>query len=550
MPKKGKKLDESQVQQHMAAYSDAVAGDLLNRAFGRWEASHDRTNVPYLDRADHVIIGGRVAAEVLMEKFNEEFPNLRTESGTPYRDTERAGAYGKFYKTMGKQYLNQMISGALANGERVEVFVPDRDTGKIKDEPMRLTARGYEPTGPLVKPRQLNGWQRFWSKIGFYKKEKAAVVNYEKEMDARKRVQFSNKVARANLATNGAMSFTYLEEVDRFHPEVRRDMADSFPDAHGDPASMGERNGFRTTRSCFYATVMQVMATKRDADGKLLYTNEQMFDMGNPDMQRARADAFKETYERYKAGDTDWLVDVQHEAATVLRDRMDSQAAKLDFSRADVTEQTGYREFAMLSDTAFDQSQDMASSKERMDEKYGKGAYWDAGELIGNCTRPYRRISESLTAQKQLLNGIPTKGESAICGKVAAVIYGESIRQEIGRQMKENPGRRFTDIVNPDFIMSTDRVHADAGYDDDAMDAHEERGKPLPKLMEQSLTLSREHISAPEQFGKQIVGGVFERRIQLQELSGDETKPSRFEIRTPAEVEREMTRQTAGAPAL
>ncbi|MBR0313354.1 MAG: hypothetical protein IJQ98_13275, partial [Oscillospiraceae bacterium] len=110
--------------------------------------------------------------------------------------------------------------------------------------------------------------------------------------------------------------------------------------------------------------------------------------------------------------------------------------------------------------------------------------------------------------------------------------------------------RRFTDIVNPDFIMSTDRVHADAGYDDDAMDAHEERGKPLPKLMEQSLTLSREHISAPEQFGKQIVGGVFERRIQLQELSGDETKPSRFEIRTPAEVEREMTRQTAGAPAL
>ena len=107
MPKKGKKLDESQVQQHMAAYSDAVAGDLLNRAFGRWDASQDRTNVPYLDRADHVIIGGRVAAEVLMEKFNEEFPNLRTESGTPYRDTERAGAYGKFYKTMGKQYLTR-----------------------------------------------------------------------------------------------------------------------------------------------------------------------------------------------------------------------------------------------------------------------------------------------------------------------------------------------------------------------------------------------------------------------------------------------------------
>lgn len=35
MPKKGKKLDESKLQQRMASYSEATTGALLDDAFGR-----------------------------------------------------------------------------------------------------------------------------------------------------------------------------------------------------------------------------------------------------------------------------------------------------------------------------------------------------------------------------------------------------------------------------------------------------------------------------------------------------------------------------------
>lgn len=36
MPKKGKKLDESKIQQRMASFSEATSGAVLDDAFGRW----------------------------------------------------------------------------------------------------------------------------------------------------------------------------------------------------------------------------------------------------------------------------------------------------------------------------------------------------------------------------------------------------------------------------------------------------------------------------------------------------------------------------------
>ena len=372
------------------------------------------------------------------------------------------------------------------------------------------------------------------------------MVNYEKEAAARQKVQFCNKAGRANLATTIAMAPSYLEEVDKFHPEVREDMDKSFPQAGGNPSLMGHRNGFRTARSSFYTTVMEVMATRRDKDGKLLYTNEQLFDMDDPKMQKARADAFKETYDRYKAGDTDWLVDVQHEAAGVLRDRIDDQAAKLDFSKPDLTEQPGYREFAMLSDTAFDQSQDMQDNAQRMDEKYGKGAYWEAAGKVGDSSQVYRYLSQSMTAQKMLVNEVMGKTESQICDQLAIVFQGQTIQQQVGKDAKENPKQKFSDIANIKLLSKASDVLHQAQYDEDLEG-------DLPELMAQNIKLAREHISNPEKFSKQITGGVLEGRVKLQELSPDGVKPSKFEIRDAATVEREMKQQpqkTGGEPEL
>lgn len=435
-----------------------------------------------------------------------------------------------------------MVTGALANGEKVEVYVPDKTTGRIKDQPMSLTPRGYEPVGPLAKPKALTGWQKFWNMIGFYKKEKAAVVNYEKEMAARQKAQFCNKAARANLHGNYGMAPAYLEEMDKFHPEIREDMAKHFPHANGDPSKLGLANGFKTSRSSFHATVIEVLATKRDKEGKLLYTNEQLFDMNDPKMQKARADATKEVYDHYKAKDTDWLVDVQYDASNVLRDRINEQAGKLDFSKPGLTEQKGYREFAMLSDTAFDQSQDMEATSKRMDEKYGKGTYWDAAGKVGDCSQVYRYFSQSLNAQKYLVNGVLGKTEDTICTQLADVFKGQAVQQEIGKTMKEQPKQTFVDVANVELLRNTGNVYNQADYDDDAMERHKKLGEDLPKLMEKNLKLAREQIGNPEKFGKQIVSGVLEQRIKLQELSTDMDEPSKFEIKDAATVEREMNR--------
>ena len=73
---KGKKLDPEKVEQQQDAYAAANVEYLLEDAFGKWDKiSSTKSNVPDLDRADHIIIGGRTASEILVEQFNKEFKN-------------------------------------------------------------------------------------------------------------------------------------------------------------------------------------------------------------------------------------------------------------------------------------------------------------------------------------------------------------------------------------------------------------------------------------------------------------------------------------------
>ena len=583
MPKKkGKKLEQNQVDQHMEAYAAANAEPLLEDAFGKWDNIYNpRTQFPYLDRADHIIIGGRTATELLLEKFEPEFPNVVDSMGKHYADYQRDAAYETFYRQKGKQYVNQMVSEALARGETVEVFVPDKETGRIKDTPMKLTSSGYEPTGPLAKPAQLNRWQRFWNRFGFYKKEKAAVVNYEKEMAARNKVQFCNKAAQTCLTNNEALQYSYRKEIAKYHPELLEDMQKNFPHAGGELPRLGETNGFKTSRSSFYANAILVLATKRDVNGKLLYTNEQLFDMQDPKMQKARADAIKEVYDHYKPGALlkqeqakkaeaerkgekyeidpklqaeadkaqDWLVDVQRDAANVLPDRLSDQASKLDFSKPDLTAQKGYREFALLSDTAFDQSQDMNASKERMDQRHGKGAYWDASAKVGACSQPYRMFYNSLNAQRYLINGIPGKNETVIMSKLSEVFRAQTLQQQIGKTLAENPGMKYKDAFDDNLLIKANNAWEQAQYEDDMMASHKRNGTELNPVMEHSLGLAQEQIRNPEQFNRQIQSGVLEGRIKLQEVGdfGEDTEgrtiPARFEIRDAKTVEREMQQE-------
>ena len=578
---KGKKLDPEQVEQQQDAYSASNAEDLLETAFGKWdETSSTKSKVPDLDRADHIIIGGRTASEILVERFNKEFASLRDSSGYAYGEDQRKDAYNSYYGEKGKKYVNQMVSEALNRGETVEVFVPDEVTGQIKDEPMKLTHDGYRQLSPLAKPAQLNRWQKFWSKLGFYKQEKAAVQDYEKKMAVRDKVKFCNKVAVAALTTNSALKSSYMAELKKYQPGMLQDMQENFPTAGGDPAAMGLANGFKTTRSSFLTTAMTLLASKKDKDGNPLYTNKELFDLTDAKMQEARANAMKEVYDHYKPGALlkkeikkkeaeekkgekyeidrklveeaakarDWLVDLQYNTAGELRNRISEQAGKLDFSKPGLTEQKDYREYALLCDTAFDLSQDMYENNKRMDERHGKGAYRKASGEVGDCSQPAREFSTSLICQRNLLNGYQGKNESSIMRELADVFKAQTIQQQISKAMADNPGMKYADAATENTLNAARDLNGIIS-DPTLLTDHRNNGSELPGFVEQTLSLAKEKIRDPVRFDRQIRNGVLEGRVKLQGVGDfgqdiyDRTITAKFKIRDAKTVEREMLQQ-------
>ena len=585
-PEKGKKLDPKTVDQHMMLYSESAANTMLEEAFGKWDIIHGmHISIPYLDRADHIIIGGRTATELLVEKFNDQFDQMTTHTGENYNPNQRVDAYNIFYQDNAKKLLNQLVAEAVSNGEKVEMFVPDAETGQIQENPMRLTASGVVPGGPLARPAQMTLWQRFWSKLGFYKREKAAVVNYNKEKAARERVQFCNKAARANLTTNSTLKSNFDAELAAHHPEILEDMQKNFPHAQGDVSMLGQANGFKTERTSFHAIAMGLLATKRNANRSLMYTNEQLYNMTDPKMQQARADAMKEVYERYKPGallvqekkkqeeaqeqgktykinpeleklekktaeNLDWLVDLQRDAADVLRQRINEQAQKLDFSKPGLTEQKNYREFALLSDTAFDYAQDMIATKNRMNEKYGENAYMDAAGKVGDWSQFSSKLGQSMLSQKYLYNGIPGEYPASVMRELSKVFQAQTCFQQVSKQLQAESKANFADLANNDLMNAGTIAMQGALYDgnENAVADYVNNGTPIPnKLTEQSVLLAREQILNPEQFNKQIQNGVLESRMKLQSIN--ETSPS-FELRDAKTAERELQQQRMNGAAL
>ena len=584
MPK-GKKLSDKQVEQRMETYTEASVESMLKDAFGQWEKRIDtRYNLPFLDSADHIIIGGRTVTEMLVERFNKRFPKMKVANKKRFEETQRVEAYGIFREKEGKRLIKRLVANAIASGENVEIYLPDKQTGRISEPPRRVSGRGYDLT--KVNPARMNGWQKFWSKLGFYKQEKAAAMKYENYVKsvnakaAREKVRFCNKASCAYLNTSVGMGGNYLAEMDKFQPKLRADMAQDFPECKGDPTQMGEMNGFRTTRGSFFSLITCIVATKRDGDGKLMYSNEQLFDMKDPEMQEARANAAKELYDHYKVGGKlkaeekkveesekkaakgekveiytmnpevveearkarEWLADLQVDASYVLQDRMAEQAKKIDFGKPDLTEQEGYREFAMLSDAAFDQSQDMSKNQGIID-KYGKEGFDDAAERVGLSSQVYRQMQESMRSQKMLANGIAGTDRSAVCLQLAKVFRAQFTRQYVHKEKLKKPGKPINEIIDFDVVSNTGCVYRNALIEDDVLQAHQNEGAPLPDTMDKSMRLAAEMKSAPEKFSQQITSGVLDRRFELTGYDFKKDDPAKFEIKDAATVEREMQQE-------
>ena len=555
-PGKGKALPEERTDELLAGYVQAAPEAYLDQIFGKWDQIRDTeqrgSQRPYLDRADHILINGRSVTEILVERFNKEFPNMKNESGGQHGSYEREEVFRHFLIDQvdkkadpgATQLVKDITAKALANGDKVEVFVPDPVTGQIKNQPMRLNCTGYWPANPVAKPAQLSRWKRFWGKFGFYKQEveqyRQATESYDAQQKPFQKVRFCNKAARAALATNLALMPNYVKEMFEHYPQLRADMDQNYPKAKGNPAALGEANGFRTNRASVVCTAMLVLATKRDPKtNQLLYTNDQLFDMENTEMQAARAEAMKETYDQYKKGDTAWLVKVQREACQVLPERIDNQAKTLDFSRADLVDQKGYRTFALLNDTAYDLSQDVSVTIKDQKERT------QISRKISDCSQWCRRWGKSLMFQKNIVNGITGPSENGLCNDFPEVFLAQAGQKAVAKGMRD--GKTFNEVTAGTMFDQISRMTNTMYYDDDQVNEYKATGKGISAVMAQSLMLANEAIQNPEKFNREIMNGVLETRFKLKKVNLDPNAevPVTFEITSSATAERKIERQQA-----
>lgn len=512
MPKKGKKLDESKIQQHMEAYSDATVGSLLDSAFNPTDSTKSGHQA---ERGDHIIIDGRTARELLVEEFSKTHDPS---------DSSFKLNFQRYYSKEGKNLINQRVAAALMTGKRVEVFVPDPKTGRIGKEPSRITKTGYEPSD-LKKPAQMNRWQKFWSKLGFYKDKVAEQESYKRQMAARDRVQFYNKATRIN-------SVTLSSQI----PAITEAWGEKYPERKGvDLQSLKRSDGYRLDRQGLPCYVNAVLARERDENGKFRYTNEQLFDMSDPMMNKARADAAEDIYQHDLKGDTDWLLTLQHDSRTALTERINEQGKNLDFSKPDVTEQKGYREYLQLNNTAFEISQEIDELKKELNEKYGPTEHKQISSTLGELPNVVKLINASLDSQRELMSGMVGTGTRYVRIAMGEMIGGQIAQQHLAA-MQKDPKIPPSEYVKGTTMETITSARRDATLEDDDV-----VGEP-PLLTQQSAALEREFVAAPEKIAAQIASGVFGQRIKLQEPA---PAPVRIEVRDAATVEREMKQQPA-----
>lgn len=180
-PEKIERTESPRLDRMVSPYARATAERVLDPLFGRTEdlwGDQDYKANP-INRGTHIIIDGKTVREKLFEDF-------MAIPGSSVRD------FDAFYKDNYRQKTGEYVAAALMAGKRVEAFVPDRN-GRIPDEPVQITKTGYEPS-PLHKVT-LNAWQRFASKLGFYKEKVAKVAEYQRMIDARERVKAGNLVS-------------------------------------------------------------------------------------------------------------------------------------------------------------------------------------------------------------------------------------------------------------------------------------------------------------------------------------------------------------------
>ena len=515
MPKKkGKTLSWKQMEKMLDGYTANTVGKYLDDAFQKLEerssggTAGSRTTLSGgLDRGDHILIDGRTIREIVAEEYA---------AGNNGSMLGFEGAYQGDRMAI----INGRVAEALLEGRHVDVYIPDPVTGKIKNEPSKLQSTGFELSA-IERPAQMNRWQKFWSKFGFYRNKVEEPIIYERRVAAQRRVQFYNKVGRAHMAKGSSMAEEVAAAWKEQYPERKNIDMDKIPTR--EPYHL-IRNGMTVWVNCYLAT--------REEGGKLLYTNKQLFDTQDPKMQKARADAAEKIYQHGLTGDVDWLCELQHDSRIALKARIDEQGRKLDFAKGDVTEQEGYREYGMLVSTAYEVTQEIKKTENSLIGKYGDREYNLFQTELADLPNGIGFLEKSLDAQKRMLYGGVDTSDAA--REMASVVAGKAILQLCAQKQKAK-------TAPSEFIKGDEW-----GPINDLATAVQDHGmkKDIPENYLASVNatekLGTEYLEATEKIREQIENGTLERRIQT---SGVE-KGGEFSVTVQDEPPKERRQET------
>lgn len=422
----GKRFDELE----KGAFALADAPDLIspyarataNRVIDPLFSEVENVDASFkMSRGDYILIDGKS----LRERIHDSY----VASG------QRAKDFDEYYRNNCKQLSGDYVAAALMAGKRVEVYVPDKN-GRIPDKPTQLTKSGYEPAqrAPVV----LNAWQRFWSKLGFYKEKAAAAEEYSRTVSARERMQSVNTEAkmRLNSINDKRMKASFFGE--------RAYQAEGLPDV--------VPGGYSVTRSAL--TTVAVCAMLKDG-----HSVEDILDPEK--LQAAKLAVGDEVLKHMTMGDQNWLAEVFFHGQRKLADYLDTAAKRINVLDDRQLFSDDAQPLFFAAGVAFDASQE----KNRCNKEYlavaerhspgkGEALVEEINDRVSTMGMFYDYAGKSLSARNSMMQGAVEPDDTM--ATTLHLINFEAARKQYAEKMAQSPktpmSRQFTIATSMGFF--------------------------------------------------------------------------------------------------
>ena len=369
-------LSPEDVSDAIPPYACATANRVLDPLFNAVEKLDPDLTI---SRGNYIIIDGKTVREKMYEDY--------TAKGN---DPQQ---FNEFYRKNVKEATGEYVAAGLMAGKRVEVFVPDK-YGHIPDEPTQITKKGYEPSA--LHPVVMNGWEKFWSKFGFYKKKAKDADQYQRALDARERVKSVNTYTQIMLNSVN-------------HPQMKlRFFGDELDRSGKLPTSVP--NGYNVNRSALTTTAVCAM----------LKNNYSMQDIFDPQkLVKEKQQMGSEVITRMENGDQKWIGEVLFHGQRLIADFLDQATEKIDILDEKQLFHKDNQILFFAAAAAYDASVESKFCKKeylQAAEQHAPGQGWQVAQDVDNRVNTtgvfFDSATRSLESRNQAAAGMVSKDDA------------------------------------------------------------------------------------------------------------------------------------------